>query len=156
MGCNNQKIIGIIFILSLLMLQSTCARTTIVVPAPAPQEAAPAKEEAPAPVKLNVEEIAIAPEIKDLAPISPGKIFEASMGKFYCFTRITGATRPVTVKHVWYYENERAAEIPILVTSPDFRTYSSKIVRLDQKGIWRVEVIDENGASLGTVEFTLQ
>jgi hypothetical protein len=57
------------------------------------------------------------------------------------------------VKHIWYFEGETVAEITLNVTSPRYRTYSTKNIMNTQTGHWRVDVVDEQGNLIAQKEF---
>ncbi|KTD98541.1 MULTISPECIES: DUF2914 domain-containing protein [unclassified Pseudoalteromonas] len=57
------------------------------------------------------------------------------------------------VKHIWYFESETMAEITLNVTSPRYRTYSTKNIMNTQTGHWRVDVVDEQGNLIAQKEF---
>ncbi|MDC9503650.1 MULTISPECIES: DUF2914 domain-containing protein [unclassified Pseudoalteromonas] len=59
------------------------------------------------------------------------------------------------VKHVWSYEGETMAEISLNVTSPRYRTYSTKNIMNTQTGHWRVDVVDEQGNLIAQKEFRI-
>ncbi len=59
------------------------------------------------------------------------------------------------VKHVWSYEGETMAEITLNVTSPRYRTYSTKNIMDTQTGHWRVDVVDEKGNLIAQKEFRI-
>jgi hypothetical protein len=59
------------------------------------------------------------------------------------------------VKHVWSYEGETMAEILLNVTSPRYRTYSTKNIMNTQTGHWRVDVVDEQGNLIAQKEFRI-
>ena len=59
------------------------------------------------------------------------------------------------VKHVWSYEGETLAEISLNVTSPRYRTYSTKNIMNTQTGHWRVDVVDEQGNLIAQKEFRI-
>ncbi|MCF7502059.1 DUF2914 domain-containing protein [Pseudoalteromonas sp. L1] len=60
-----------------------------------------------------------------------------------------------TVRHVWYYQNQLLASIELAISSPRFRTYSTKNIMPEQVGDWRVEVIDTDGNLLAQKEFRI-
>jgi ribosomal protein S8 len=60
-----------------------------------------------------------------------------------------------TVRHVWYYQNQQLASIELAISSPRFRTYSTKNIMPEQVGDWRVEVIDTDGNLLAQKEFRI-
>jgi hypothetical protein len=59
------------------------------------------------------------------------------------------------VKHVWVFEGKKMAEIELSVTSPRYRTYSTKHISDSQVGHWRVDVIDEQGLLIAQKEFRI-
>ncbi|TMP03017.1 DUF2914 domain-containing protein [Pseudoalteromonas sp. S3178] len=59
------------------------------------------------------------------------------------------------VKHVWSYEGETMAEITLNVTSPRYRTYSTKNIMDTQTGHWRVDVVDEQSNLIAQKEFRI-
>ena len=76
------------------------------------QGSAPAQETAPSqetttvqePSNLQVEVGAICKNVMDRAPVEAGSSFPASVGKLFCFTKITGALDPTHVTHVWSFD----------------------------------------------------
>ncbi|WP_462146461.1 DUF2914 domain-containing protein [Pseudoalteromonas gelatinilytica] len=60
-----------------------------------------------------------------------------------------------TVRHQWYYQDQQLASIELAVSSPRFRTYSTKNIMPEQLGDWRVEVIDAEGNLLAQKEFRI-
>ncbi|MFY8285359.1 DUF2914 domain-containing protein [Pseudoalteromonas sp. SSMSWG5] len=60
-----------------------------------------------------------------------------------------------TVRHQWYYQGTQLASIELAITSPRFRTYSTKNIMPEQLGEWRVEVVDAQGTLLAQKEFRL-
>ena len=59
------------------------------------------------------------------------------------------------VKHVWTFEDETMAEITLNVTSPRYRTYSTKNIMDTQTGHWCVDVVDEQGNLIAQKEFRI-
>ncbi|RUO79879.1 hypothetical protein CWI84_07920 [Idiomarina tyrosinivorans] len=57
------------------------------------------------------------------------------------FTEIVG--RPDSkIQHLWFYQNKLMAEVNLTIGSGRWRTYSSKKIRHDWTGNWRVLVVD--------------
>ena len=106
--------------------------------------------------KIGVVGAAICKEVKDLSPVSENEVFRSDVRKLYCFTRVTGANGGDKIKHIWYYQDKKLAEITLSIKSPDFRTYSSKKIKAYQKGKWRVEVMSLEGVNLATLNFTIK
>jgi type II secretory pathway predicted ATPase ExeA len=99
---------------------------------------------------------AICKKVANLDPVGSGTSFAASLGKLYCFTKVTGAQSPTRITHVWYFEGTEKARVDLAVNSASWRTYSSKIVRPDQLGAWHVNVLDSVGTVLKTLKFEVK
>jgi len=125
------------------------------------QESAPAQETTSAqeattvqePSNLQVEVATVSKDVVDRAPVEAGSSFPASVGKLFCFTKITGALNPTHVTHVWSFDGTERARVELEVNSPSWRTYSSKIIENHEVGAWRVEVVDSAGNVLQTLDF---
>jgi hypothetical protein len=59
------------------------------------------------------------------------------------------------VKHIWRFEGAIVAEIPLLVTTPRYRTFSTKKIMDSQLGNWQVDVVDESGNLIAQKEFRI-
>jgi len=55
--------------------------------------------------------------------------------------------------HVWFYRGEEMARIPLRVDTPRWRTWSTKRIRPDWTGTWRVDVQDVEGRVITSLEF---
>jgi len=79
--------------------------------------------------------------------------FDVSVGRVYCWMKIISQNVPTTIKHVWYNDEEKAAEVTLNITYPSTRTWSSKAIGA---GKWRVDVVSETGAVLASTDFTVK
>ena len=106
-----------------------------------------------APLEAGV--AAICQDVVDHEPVDAGISFPASVGKLYCFTKITGAQSPTTITHVWYFGSTERARVDLDVSSASWRTYSSKIIQAHEIGSWRVDVLDSAGTVLKELQFEI-
>jgi hypothetical protein len=61
---------------------------------------------------------------------------------------------PYVLKHVYYHEGERYAEVPLAITYPRMRTWSNVTLRSPTHvGAWRVEIVTEDGTIVQQVTF---
>jgi hypothetical protein len=102
---------------------------------------------------IQVETAAICKDVVNREVVSEGDSFSASVGKLYCFSKIANIDSHSSVVHAWYYGNEERARVSLNVNPPAWRTYSSKIIQAHEIGIWRVEILDQDGNLLETVKF---
>jgi hypothetical protein len=105
------------------------------------------------PVNIKAEEMVFCTGITDWTPVGEAKTFPESVGSVYCFTRITGASEPTTVQHVWFYNDEEKARVTLNVKSSSWRTWSSKRILPAWTGRWRLEVLTADGRLLRSSEF---
>jgi len=104
---------------------------------------------------LEVAEGVVTTAVTERAPVDAVESYPASVGRLFCFTRLTGAAGATSVAHVWYRGEEEVARIELPVRSADWRTWSAKTIRPDWRGPWRVEVLDAGGRLLLSIPFSL-
>lgn len=108
------------------------------------------------PARLSLEEALICKGIADRTPLEPGETFESSVGRLYCFTRITGASGDTVIRHIWYPPDRNLHDQSLPVKAPSWRTWSYKTVPADWTGEWHVEVAAEDGTVLKTLVFEVK
>ncbi|MGA1824831.1 MAG: DUF2914 domain-containing protein [bacterium] len=104
---------------------------------------------------LTVDQLSVCRNIVDHEPVESGDRFEATAGKLYCFSKVLGATDPVEITHVWYFNDVERARVDLPIRSASWRTYSSKVIQLFEVGNWRVDVLGPNGEVLKSQAFSI-
>ena len=104
---------------------------------------------------LIVEELSFCRAVEDREPVEVDTIFLNIVGRVYCFTKITGAVEPVTISHVWYFNDQEKARTVLKIKSKNWRTWSSKKILKGWVGNWRVDVVSSDGVVLAGKEFTV-
>ena len=104
---------------------------------------------------LNVASAVICKNVADRQPVEPGSSFAASVGRLYCYSKITGIQNSTEIVHVWYFGDTERARITLGINPPSWRTYSSKIIQAHETGKWHVQILDASGNSLENVEFEI-
>ncbi len=104
---------------------------------------------------LEVAEGVITTQISDHNPADSVESYSATVGRLYCFTRLTGAETDTKVTHVWYRGDAEMARVDLAVRSNNWRTWSSKALLPEWTGAWRVDVLDADGNLLRSIPFTL-
>ena len=104
---------------------------------------------------LNVATAVISKNIVDRQPVEPGSNFSTSVGRLYCYTKITNIQTSTQVFHVWYFGDIERARVALNVNPPAWRTYSSKIIQAHEIGKWHVKILDAANNLLKDVEFEL-
>jgi hypothetical protein len=102
---------------------------------------------------LTVEKIVTATGVEQREAVGESKEFEASAGKVFCWTKIKAQTPPVQIKHVWYADGKQVFSQTLELKNPSNRTWSWKNIH---PGDWKVEVTDEGGTVLSSIEFKVK
>lgn len=102
---------------------------------------------------LTIDKIAVGTAIDNRTLEGAADTFDASAPRLYCWMRVTAATPPATLKHVWRLNGAPVAEVPLTISQPSMRTWSSKT---PAPGAWTVDVQDEAGHVLSSVSFTVK
>lgn len=104
---------------------------------------------------LEVSRAAICPRIVDRHPVEQGVRYSPTVGKIYCFSRISNIESATQIQHVWYYKNTERARVELAVNPPSWRTFSSKRISTTDTGRWRVDILDHDGNVLKTLGFDI-
>ncbi|CAB1057340.1 hypothetical protein D1BOALGB6SA_2079 [Olavius sp. associated proteobacterium Delta 1] len=104
---------------------------------------------------LNVATAVICKTIADRQAVEPGTSFSVSVGRLYCYSKITDIQSSTKIIHVWYFGDTERARVSLAVNPPSWRTYSSKIIQAHEIGKWHVKILDASGNLLKDVEFEI-
>ncbi len=104
---------------------------------------------------IEIPEAVITTAVVDRAPVDAVESYPVTVGKLYCFTRVSGAIEDTFITHVWYYQDDEMARVDLPVRSSNWRTWSSKSFLPSWAGQWRVDVHDAQGNVLVSLPFTL-
>jgi hypothetical protein len=100
-------------------------------------------------------EVQICTEITDRACAGGATTFDASVGKLYCWSQITGGSGEATIKHIWSHAGKVVLEVPLTIKGNRWRTWSVKNIAASQTGEWEVKVVDASGNTIKLVTFTV-
>ena len=139
---------GTLFILTMTLL-------TVPGTEPASDAQTPSKSK-PVPASLSVQEMVVATDIERFKPIGVAERFPSTVGKLFCFTKIMGAKGETSVRHLWFYGDRLMSEVLLPVQRISWRTFSSRTIRPEWTGSWRVDITAEDGTLLKSVSFTIQ
>ena len=104
--------------------------------------------------ETSIKRIAIAKNIKNKEPIGVSETF-FNPDKLYCFTEVKTDNYPTKIVHIWLYNDNIIAEVPLDVKSSLWRTFSSKTIYRNWKGDWKVEVYSEEGKLIDSISFKI-
>ncbi len=104
---------------------------------------------------LNVATAVISKNIADRQPVEPGSSFSVSVGRLFCYSKVTNIQSSSQIYHVWYFGDTERARVALNVNPPNWRTYSSKIIQAHEIGKWHVKILDDANNMLQDIEFDL-
>ena len=105
---------------------------------------------------IQIENAVICTSVEDRQPIGADSVFNADIGKLYCFTKITSQTDTAQISHVWFLGDMQMAKVDLPIGAQTWRTWSSKRILLDWVGDWRVEIQDAEGNVLYEIFFVIK
>jgi len=105
---------------------------------------------------VTVDNMVFCTAIKDRNPIGTGISFLNSVGKIYCFTKLSSALDTTSISHIWYWNNTHIATVDLKVNGKSWRTWSSKTIIEEWTGTWRVDVFSPVGGIIHSQEFLLR
>lgn len=103
----------------------------------------------------EITQAVVASNVQDREPMGVDSTFTADVGAVYFYTVFEGDFNEMTVDHVWMYEGEEIARVPLTVQGPRWRTWSSKEILPDWTGSWTVKVVGADGTEHASVDFTV-
>lgn len=104
---------------------------------------------------LKVTEAAVTTKVSKGKPIdSVHRISHRTVKALYFFTRtVTSAKGGTTLRHIWSRDGQVVKEADLQAKTRHWRSYSTLPVNAGSVGQWRVELRDEAGTVLKTLEF---
>ena len=90
---------------------------------------------------LSVTDMKFCTDVQDREPIGIDSIFSSTAEQIYCFTLIEDAEDTTFVSHVWYFNDEKIAEVSLKIGPARWRTWSSKKIMKEWVGKWRVDIV---------------
>ena len=92
--------------------------------------------------------------VRNRNPADAGNSFIWSSEKIYIWSMIKCQSPPSSIRHIYYFKDQKVDEILLEIKSSRWRTWSYKTL-LDKRyiGPWRVDIISADGKLLETIRF---
>jgi Protein of unknown function (DUF2914) len=100
-------------------------------------------------------EIQVGTGVENRDIVGAADSFASSVGKVFCWSRITGASG-ASVKHLWFRNGTEMASVDLNVGGSPWRTWSSKTIPASWTGDWEVRVVDSNGTTIASKTFKVE
>lgn len=106
---------------------------------------------------ISISELAVTTKVSKGKPIDAvHRISHRTVKALYCFTRTVNSDATETaIRHVWQRGDQVVKETDLPIKGRRWRVYSTLPVNASSVGNWRVDVKDDTGAVLKTVEFRI-
>ena len=96
--------------------------------------------------------------VEQRKPVEVNTVFTMSeVDTLFCFTGIRNTNSEIrTITHIWEYNDKIKARIAMKVSpSPFWRCWSRKRIGENQKGKWRVKIVNDEGIPIGEKSFSV-
>ncbi len=107
------------------------------------------------PQRPTLEQAETCESIRDGLPVWPGRVFSVGNSRVYCVSTFSNIQRQYIVYHRWYHRDKLTATFRLKLMPPKYSTASSVQLRDNDKGAWKVEVVDEDGFVFKTIRFSV-
>ena len=107
---------------------------------------------APVFASAKAERVVVCTSVENREPAGAAASFPAATPELFCFSELTGAQDVKEITHVWYKDGKEVFRQVLPVEGEHWRTWSRKKV---SAGSWKVVVLDQSGAELGSAAFTV-
>jgi hypothetical protein len=152
MNLMKRSTISLVFSVSCLAFSGVAALAQESKPTPVPDRVAPAPDSPPpAPATDVTAEVKAGTGVEKREVVGESATFPAGT-TVWVWSRVTGAEG--SVKHVWKRDGKAVWTATLNVGSRKWSTQSRRAI--PKAGSWEVEVQTADGASIGTVAFTVQ
>ncbi|MEX2466719.1 MAG: DUF2914 domain-containing protein [Gemmatimonadota bacterium] len=102
---------------------------------------------------LAVTTAVVATGVEDREPVGTGASFSADVQELVFYTVLEGGFTQRVVEHVWVRNGEEVARVPLTVSGPRWRTWSTKTIPEDWTGEWEARIEDADGSVLARAAF---
>jgi hypothetical protein len=93
--------------------------------------------------------------IEERMPVGEADNFAADVEKVYLWSRVTGVSDTVSLRHVWLREGVEMADVELTIKGDPWRTYSYKTIPPEWAGNWEVKIVGPDGDVIKSIPFTV-
>jgi len=105
---------------------------------------------------FTVARLVVCESVQNRSPVNVTDVFPAGTETVFCFLEARDIQETTEVNMVWYHEEQEVARVPLSIgQGARWRTYTSKKT-MDQKGNWKVYLLDSADNTLASVQFVLE
>ena len=113
-------------------------------------------EDPPAPaVGTTLVRSVICEGIESYAPFNPAVVFSITLGRISCFTDFDPVLEETYIYHKWYFRDRLTTRKRLTLKPPRWATFSSVQLRQEDKGPWRVEIVDSRERLVDVLRFSI-
>ncbi|PIE61768.1 MAG: hypothetical protein CSA29_01535 [Desulfobacterales bacterium] len=97
----------------------------------------------------------ICESIQSYQPVNPAVVFSMARGEVFCFSHFDPVRIKTPIFHKWYKQDKLIFTMRLVLTPPNWSSFSRIQLRDADKGPWRVEIQDVDGNRLKTLRFSI-
>ena len=105
--------------------------------------------------KLTLERAYMCEGVEGNSPYNQAVVFSAGLGRVFCFTQFNPVPENTFVFHNWYLKDKLHFSKKLALRKPQWTTFSTISIRVNDKGPWRVEILDSGERRLRTLRFSI-
>ncbi len=98
---------------------------------------------------------AMCESIEGYEPKHVAAAFSINVGRISCYSAFAGVAQTTYVQHKWFRRDELVTAKRLTLKPPSWATYSSVQLRDDDKGPWRVEILNAEDELIQTMRFSV-
>ena len=110
---------------------------------------------APPPGRTTLVQAVICEGIEAYAPLNPAVVFSLTLGTISCFSAFDPVLTETHIFHKWYFRDRLATRKKLTLKPPRWGTFSSIQLRQEDKGPWRVDIVDSSGRVIDVLRFSI-
>lgn len=103
---------------------------------------------------VSVSDAKFCTSVTERQPVGENSTFSTGNNVIYYWCTVNTDAAPTSISHVWTFNGETKAEIPLNIKYEKMRTWSYKTILPEWTGEWTVETKDSNGNVIRKDSFT--
>lgn len=107
------------------------------------------------PEKYSLVQAVMCEGIEDFSPQNHAIVFSVTIGKVFCYTYFDPVPQKTYIFHNWFHRDEMITTRKLFLQPPRWSSYSTIQLREADKGPWRVEITNAEGAVLRILRFSI-
>jgi len=105
--------------------------------------------------RIVLKQAVMCESIENSRPVTPSVVFSISQGEIFCFSDFDPVFEKTYIFHKWYYKDKLISTMKLVLNPPKWSSFSRIQIRYEDRGPWRVEILDVDDTLLQTLRFSM-